>query len=90
VNFSHPFAALCIALTVPLPALAQRPLSNALSDPAVLRGLAQIEVTASPNAIGRIPGTSGKAIVIAAVAEEETGWFSLSVFLTAITQANAN
>lgn len=94
-------------------AIAQRSVENALSDPAVLRGLADIdasvdvsaqqlvqiggiispsgqeleraqavaalmeeiglqdvEVTNSPNAIGRIPGSSGKAIVFVATLDD--------------------
>lgn len=94
-------------------AIAQRPLEDALNDPAVLRGLADIdssrdlsaqqlvqiggiispsgqeleraqavaaimkdiglqnvEVTDSPNAIGRIPGSSGKAIVFVATLDD--------------------
>lgn len=113
MNFLHPCAALCIALTASFPSLAQRPLDSALNDPAVLSGLTQIdatrdlsaqrlvtiggiispsgeeleraqavaglmreiglqdvEVTASPNAIGRIPGTSGKAIVFVATLDD--------------------
>lgn len=113
MNFLHPIAALCIAASVSLPALAQRPLDNTLNDPAVQRGLAQIDatrdlsaqrlvriggiispsgeeleraqavaelmreiglqdvqITTSPNAIGRIPGSSGKAIVFVATLDD--------------------
>ncbi len=113
MNFLHPIAALCIALSVSLPALAQRPLDDTLNDPTVLRGLAQIDatrdlsaqrlvriggiispsgeeleraqavaglmreiglqdvqITASPNAIGRIPGSSGKSIVFVATLDD--------------------
>jgi acetylornithine deacetylase/succinyl-diaminopimelate desuccinylase-like protein len=113
VNFTHSIAGLCIALSLSAPALAQRPLDNTINDPAVQRGLAQIdatrnlsaqqlvtiggiispsgqeleraqavaalmreiglqdvEITASPNAIGRIPGSSGKAIVFVATLDD--------------------
>lgn len=113
MNFTHPIALLCIAFSASFPALAQRSLDSTFTDPAVLRGLAQIDatrmlsaqqlvsigaivspsgeeleraqavaalmrevglqdvqVTASPNAIGRIPGSSGKAIVFVATLDD--------------------
>lgn len=113
MRFLHHTTLLFLALTASLPALAQRSLESALSDPSVLNGLAEIdasrdlsaqqlvqiggiispsgeeleraqavaslmreiglqdvEITSSPNAIGRIPGRSGKALVFVATLDD--------------------
>ena len=114
MNITRLVVGFCSVLSmISFPAFAQRPLDDALGDPAVLSGLAQIdatrklsaqqlvtiggiispsgeeleraqavaalmrevglqdvEVTASPNAIGRIPGSSGKAIVFVATLDD--------------------
>lgn len=108
-----PALVLLFTVSISLPALAQRALDDALSDPVIGQGLAAInaerdnaarqlvqigtiispsgqeleraqavaalmreaglqnvEVTESPNAIGRVPGTSGKAIVFVSTLDD--------------------